>query len=372
MNVLRRNTSIQNSHAWPRIHGITIPPLIHHHSSLGKDMPRRLLTPNQPIDWYLDWDGTITIKDTLDTLVSIAAQKKPDVDVQTLWKHLGKAYYDDFSALHSEQMKHPPTTLEGEKKFLRVIEAAEIRSVDRVSDSGIFSGLVSADISQGAARALGSNEVQIRPGFSEFLSLISPNGSGETFQGDLAILSVNWSARFIEECLRAARLGPKLQKTRLSIRANELENLGLKVEPFRCAERDDSQINPGGKDGWSETPSTGRIVPGPGMHSRIVFSHDKLEVFSKPEASNTQDKPAPKVYIGDSWTDLECLLAADLGICIRDDPMTSTQQKLADSLQRLGVECRRLQDLLDSSEPETDECSVVWVQDFREVNAWLA
>ena len=71
------------------------------------------------------------------------------------------------------------------------------------------------------------------------------------------------------------------------------------------------------------------------------------------------------VYIGDSWTDFECLLAADLGICTHDDPPTSTQRKLMDSFQRVGVHCPHMQDL-----KEADDWGVVWAEDFTEILQW--
>ena len=79
-----------------------------------------------------------------------------------------------------------------------------------------------------------------------------------------------------------------------------------------------------------------------------------------------QETTAPKVYIGDSWTDIESLLAADLGICIRDDPMGSSQRKLAEALERLSIPCPRLRDWEQNDEP-----SVVWVSDFGEIMDWI-
>jgi len=72
------------------------------------------------------------------------------------------------------------------------------------------------------------------------------------------------------------------------------------------------------------------------------------------------------VYVGDSWTDIECLLAADLGICIRDSPMGSSQAKLAEALTRLGISCLRLKDYKDA-----DEWGVVWASDFAEICDWV-
>ena len=64
--------------------------------------------------------------------------------------------------------------------------------------------------------------------------------------------------------------------------------------------------------------------------------------------------------------DLECRLADDMGICIRDTPMTTSQQQLQGSLNRLGIHCPHVNDWDDC-----DEWAVAWAQDFREVETWM-
>lgn len=48
----------------------------------------------------------------------------------------------------------------------------------------------------------------------------------------------------------------------------------------------------------------------------------------------------PTIYIGDSPTDLACLLRADVGICVRDGTtMSAEQRELKRTLERIGVRC---------------------------------
>lgn len=284
-----------------------------------------------PIHWILDWDGTITRKDTLDTLVNISASNKPNFPTLDHWNRVSQAYLSDYA---DELEKHAPgkvlpTTLEGEKKLLKALKPVEQRSLDRVSESGIFAGLTGELLDKGASKAIASQRVELRQGFIDFLQDVQARIER---QGDaLNLLSVNWSRRFITASLHAASAGldPKI------VFANELQGID------------------------AGRPSNGHISPEHEM--KIISSDDKLRYM---EWLRTSSK-IPLVYIGDSWTDIECLLAADLGICIRDDPMGTSQKTLAEALQRLEISCPRLQ---DTSQP--DKWGVVWATDFAEIQKW--
>jgi hypothetical protein len=295
-----------------------------------------------PIHWILDWDGTITKRDTLDALVNIAAECKPDSPVNKNWKCVSQAYLTDYEktlSIYAPDGKLP-TTIEEESLLLANFEEVELRSINRVSESGIFAGLTTDDVDNGAAKAIESGAVELRKGCNDFLRLIEARMHNDVDRGEaLSILSVNWSKRFILSCLKATH-----------------EDFKMMVDSATCANELDG-IEQG-------IPTTGRIctnVP------RIISSGDKLTSLQllRDEVDEVwREKPLPVVYVGDSWTDVECLLAADLGICIRDDPVTSTQKKLADSMKRLGVPCPRLQDT-DKSD------GVVWVESFHEIQKWL-
>ncbi|KAF2134210.1 hypothetical protein P153DRAFT_280736 [Dothidotthia symphoricarpi CBS 119687] len=289
--------------------------------------------PNGPVHWILDWDGTITQKDTLDTLVNISASNKPDFPTLDHWNRVSQAYLSDYM---TELEKHAPggvlpTTVEDEKRLLKALKPVEQRSLDRVSASGIFEGLTGELLDEGAKKAVMSQQVELRWGFVDFLRDVQTR---ITRQGDvLNLLSVNWSRRFIASSLEAANvcLDPKI------IFANELEG----IEASRS--------------------SNGHISPEGDM--KIISSDDKLRYMERLRRTNSKSgKTIPIVYVGDSWTDIECLLAADLGICMRNEPVGSSQKKLTEALQRLGVRCPHIRDL-----GEADEWGVVWARDFTEI-----
>jgi hypothetical protein len=294
-----------------------------------------------PIHWVLDWDGTLTKRDTLDALVNIAANCKPETPVGEEWKCVSEAYIKDYEStikLHAPYGRLP-SSRSRESTLLAVLEEVEQRSIDRVSESGIFEALTTTDLDNGAADAIRSGHVQLREGCGDFLQLVGSRLQQQEGAADaVSILSVNWSRRFILECLRAIREDFANMLSN-SIYANELDGIqqGARANGRICAEHD----------------------------MRFISSRDKvahLELLR--ERTLRQGKPIPTVYVGDSWTDVESLLAADLGVCIRDDPMTSSQKKLADSLGRVGVPCARLRDMDGSA-------GVAWAEDFHELRRWM-
>jgi 2-hydroxy-3-keto-5-methylthiopentenyl-1-phosphate phosphatase len=300
-------------------------------------MSTKAIQNNQPIHWILDWDGTITKKDTLDSLVSIAATAKPTFPTREHWTSVSQAYIDDYSRTLKQLSPDGslPTTVVEEKRLLEKLREVEQRSLDRVSSSGIFAGLTGQAINTGAHQVIASHQVELRNGSSSFFQYIHSQGS------DPVILSVNWSRHFIRSCLSAA----SISLPRSCIHTNELD-----------------QIDSG-------NPSNGHIVSADPSGDVIISSGDKLRTLEQMRTSHfhaRSGETTPIVYVGDSWTDIECLLAADLGICIRDEPVGSSQRKLMEALERLGVECPRLRDWKNS-----DAKGIAWARDFCEIKDWV-
>jgi phosphoglycolate phosphatase-like HAD superfamily hydrolase len=285
-----------------------------------------------PVHWVLDWDGTITKKDTLDALVNIAATSKPDFPTHERWRHVVDAYISDYTSTLEKLVPNDnlPTTQQGEAKLLRDLKVVEQRSLDRVFDSTIFTGLTKDDLTAGAQRAVQSGEVSIRPGCVDLLRRLSTQATHNADK--LHILSVNWSRHFIWSCLKTA--GVELDSA--VILANELDGI------------DEGR------------QSTGQISPDGSL--QIISSDDKLRHLERIKKEDAM----PMVYVGDSWTDIECLLAADLGICIRDEPMGSGQKKLADAFKRLNIACPLLHNWEEAGEP-----GLTCASDFVEIGKWF-
>jgi 2-hydroxy-3-keto-5-methylthiopentenyl-1-phosphate phosphatase len=326
----------------------------------SKLMANSLLTPSRAtrLHWILDWDGTLTKRDTLDALVNIAQDFKPTSNVSDAWRRVTQAYISDYEETIKKLVPdgRMPQTLEAERKLLKQLEDVEWRSIKRLSASRIFEGLTADAVEAGAERAMGSGQVQLRTGVQDFLQLAqrlqNPDRTGaESVRID--VLSVNWSQRFIAGCLRAAAPNIKT-RTPTSVHAKDKETQGKNDGSTEiCIYSNELQgIERGGS-------STG-VVCADG-DAKIISSSVKLAYLESLRGS-----ALPVVYVGDSCTDLECIIAAELGICIRDNPMTSSQFKLKDALQRLGVECPHIRAL-----DVADQRSVVWAEDFTEIAQWM-
>ncbi|KAF2474651.1 uncharacterized protein BDR25DRAFT_301327 [Lindgomyces ingoldianus] len=330
----------------------------------------------------LDWDGTLTKNDTLNSLVEIAKNAKPDTFIPTTWNLICRAYLTDYEKALQEHATLPSNVFE-ERKLLKKIEAVEQASINRLNDSGIFKDITAEQLAVGAQRAFESRTVELREGANEFFRYIKERMDRQKDDIDIvSILSVNWSQRFIAGCLQAASSALEPQTpTRESMledeidrrygltRNSELQNILTNKAPKYMAESsapDFVRIYANELQGIEDgLPSTG-FIASEGDH-KIICSHDKVTYLHRlQKMSPCTMKPIPIVYVGDSWTDFECLLAADLGICIRDDPMTSSQRRLEDSLQRLGIACPYLKEY-----KEIDEWGIVWAHDFFEIKEWV-
>jgi hypothetical protein len=325
---------------------------VHRTSLLPKQSFARMSTqpPNRALHFVLDWDGTITKKDTLDALVTIAADAKPNFPTQERWTSVVDAYLSDYTSTLDKIAPHGklPTTLEDEKRLLQDLKPIEQRSLDRIFQSEIFKDLTREQLFDGANLAISNGSISLRPGAQHFIRSVRDSNPHA-----IHILSVNWSRTFIALCLESS--GAEIPSN--FIFANEL----------------------GGID--AGRPATGEIgEPG---DIKIISSGDKVRYLEKmrdarqaggvftPNGVKSVDvghsrKLGPLVYVGDSWTDIECLLAADVGICIRDEPMGSSQRKLAEALERLGVECTHLKNW-----GEDGNAQVVWARDFVEIREWV-
>lgn len=346
-------------------------------------MPDLFVDPARAIHWILDWDGTFTTRDTLDTLVNIAKEAKSDPTIPQKWEHVSNAYLSDFTAALEKQGKLPSTVL-GERNLLKSLEQVEKRSIERVSTSGIFRGLRARDIRLGARHACNKGAVQLRTGADDFLRWIASHRMiSQVHDLDLVdVLSVNWSQHFITECLDACQVdltsicNPTYKKSKQEkgkqygiTKDEELQELLAATDTEyvdRCKRPYTKTIYANElEDIDGDLGSTG-VICVTGDH-KIISSRDKLHYLQESRKVNPyMMKPIPIVYIGDSWTDFECLLAADLGICIRSDPITSSQKKLKNSLKRVGIRCPHIEQWKDA-----DDWYVMWALDFDEIKDWF-
>lgn len=148
---------------------------------------------------------------------------------------------------------------------------------------------------------------------------------------EVQILSINWSAKFIQECIQHARSsnqlrnGPNNERLFSAIRsikiiANEIDGL------------------------HDEIGATGSInFQGA---SAMTQSGDKLKALLNLSEHDSRAYGDGIIYVGDSVTDLECLLFARVGIVVQENPMGNGQGELAKCLERIGISVERLDALI--------------------------
>lgn len=232
----------------------------------------------------LDWDETITETDTMAIISRVTTEP-------TRWPEFVDAYMSDLQ-------KHQDTygevnSLSEFFEFLGSLSSVEICSVRRIESAGVFKGVTHDDLRETA------KTVAIRDGFPAFYERLGSNVSKE-------VLSVNWSQEFI---LYGLPVNCKPEEWKIT--ANSL----VFDDDARCTGAVSKD-----KDGGIRT------------------ALDKLR-YLQTRISETRKMEGLLVYVGDSNTDLPCLLEADLGIVF------GRNQSLMDNCEKYGITTLPFRDL---------------------------
>lgn len=317
----------------------------------------------RPIHLILDWDGTLTRKDTLALVGQIAYQfhqtNQNNPTSLPPWSDFSAAWMNDY--FHHASTYKPKTaartTLDQERHWLASLAPIESRSVRRVEASGIFKQLSTRHVDQTAQTVIKNGDLQLRGNWHVLIQrlLFSTNS-----QNRFSILSVNWSERFIRQSLLAAANALSVSNSAeelssyietMDIRANEITGLD-------SPQGSDGTLNRGTSAGIRTSADKLANMP-PSCRQRLD-GHDQTQIHDEYTV----------VYVGDSATDLEALLAADVGICMRDEPMGSSQRELAETLTRIGVRVVHVGD--DVAQHEAGQRVVYWASGFDQIAKALA
>lgn len=339
------------------------------------------------IHLLLDWDGTITAADTLHFVAGIGYKHHNREDLlsdaglrasqprTTLrpWRELVQAYTDDMEA-HGADYPIPTNsrkTVQEEVGYLASLAQVENRSVQRVEDTGLFKGVTREEVDNAAKDALQSGVLELNDGWDRLLQVAwgPSRGTGSEGNSDvkISVVSVNWSGRFIQSCLSQSALERfAAESNRITVYANELEGL----ESCGVAT---GQLTKNSNRGIRTAADKGRYMPNRCMHRFYAkFPGQGGGSFvnsSDAELLSEGNDNYLTVYVGDSTTDLLCLLAADVGICIVGPEGTSSVMKV---LQRIGVEVAPIaawRDALSKREQQTRP--LLTAKDFREIADWI-
>ncbi|KAG5986069.1 hypothetical protein E4U43_005688 [Claviceps pusilla] len=282
----------------------------------------------------VDFDGTITQSDTIAELVRSAMQhqhrQRPqtqtDHNLPSAWEHALQTYLAEYRAYHADY--HPPetrrTTPALEASFLAGLKPLEEASLARVSHSGLFVALSRHALHDMGAEAVSSGRVRLRSGWPDLLAEATRRGI------PLTVLSVHWSRSFIQGVLSHDLLpsGPPID-----VLANEIDDQG------------------------------GIVGPAGDEPSRLVTAGDKLAVLQRWTAAAEHEV----IYLGDSPTDLTCLLAAQTGIVLAAGEDGSSP--VLKTLRRIGIQVKHVGGIMAARAGSADgtEQVVFWARDMREV-----
>ena len=286
--------------------------------------------------WFLDWDGTIAIKSTLATDASIGYRKNIGQSLPP-WPHFTRAYVEDRQTIGEfrKPIKGQNPNLEQYLTWQRDLVTAERASIERIEKAGLFANVTEDDVIATAEKAVADGIVPLRRGLLSLFERLHSRGDS------LAVLSVNWSSVFIREVLRssAQKAHESGFLSSLCIHSNEID-FGTNGKLSRKFPEEDRGI-------WT--------------------AQDKARVMQRELGPKLRQRPS-SVYVGDESTDLACLLAADLGICIRDEPLSAEQKALKEALELLGIECSSLTDWEKASgEDGTGKKHLWWIRDFSQI-----
>ncbi|XXG99207.1 hypothetical protein Hte_005543 [Hypoxylon texense] len=258
---------------------------------------------------FLDFDGTITAKDTVGELANFALRVRAadGEDLQKAWDDVVAAYVGDHRAHVAAY--HPPSADRclpaQEIEFLRCMKRVETSSLDRIRGSRLFRGIGPAAFREAGRDLVANGTIALRPGFREFVRRRAAQG------WRVWVLSVNWSAAFIDGACGGL---PGVE-----VIANEVRDDGSVAGP--------AVLNP------SDGTTTAREP------RNLTNSCDKLDAMEAVRsAAGLAGKPS--VYFGDSTTDLECLLAVDRGFVMADREDSS----LLRTLRRIGEDVPHVRD----------------------------
>lgn len=341
----------------------------------------------RPFHLICDFDGTLTKKDTMSLVGQVAYQQharsnRKDPPTLPPWSRLVNAYMDDYTA---HQSAYSPKTEDRqailqEREWLYSLAPIENKSVRRVESSGLFKGVTSKDVAMTVREAIESGELQLRNGWFDLFRR-AKDGPGPqsgfksedptveignlTYASKVSILSVNWSEHFIRCTLseNIARQQPNPHAEHSDYWTSFAQNMYIlanEISGLHTPEGGDGSLTKKDSTGIRTSSDKLRQLP---ERCRRPFGATEME----PSETEIDDGGRDVVYIGDSTTDLECLLAADFGFCIRDEPMGSGQRELAETLQRLGVKVLHVSQQLGGRSEHSERWVVYWARDLQEI-----
>ncbi|KAL7274566.1 hypothetical protein RUND412_002539 [Rhizina undulata] len=223
----------------------------------------------------LDFDETLTVSDTITTLSTLAYTNRAS-PAPPPWSFFVQSYLTDL-ANHTATL--PPAaarnTIAQEAEYLRSLRPVEEASIERIERYGVFQGV------KIAALAGASAGVDTRDGWWRAVRAVARRG------GNVDVVSVNWSRDWVRNVLSHAA-------------GEDVAGIGIHSNDLITTEVDRERTCTGAFDRYFGSAGGG-----------VWTADDKLRIMKQLVAA---DEEGLRVYVGDSSTDLLCLLEADVGV----------------------------------------------------------
>ncbi|EMC91159.1 hypothetical protein BAUCODRAFT_316869 [Baudoinia panamericana UAMH 10762] len=329
----------------------------------------------RPIHLFLDWDGTLTVKDTMSLLAKLPEARdrrlermpgphpsRLTVNKQQVWKDFTEAYMNDYKNHKASCFPGSDCTGNEYSSWLNSLLPIEYASAQRVTNSGFFQAVRTEDLVAVVSSALETGELQLRKGWEAIFELYSRTHASTPPSSHVSIVSVNWSETLIRSSLDIASSRGKFTSQLMRARVQALTN------HITISTNEIHGLN-------SPDGSSGRLT------SNVRTSGEKLarmvEILRDAGRRSTRsaigDSPSPPlvVYVGDSATDYECLMRADVGIWVCDCPDVERNARFKATFHPLNV--ASITKLSPATCHGTENWAwCYWAPDLEAVAEWLA
>ncbi|KXT07978.1 hypothetical protein AC579_6917 [Pseudocercospora musae] len=249
----------------------------------------------RPTRLVLDYDGTLTVQDTMAVLGGLP--KRPKMS----WQEIVDAYMEDYATYNDTSYPWKNYDREEYSGWLAARKWVEQNSAQRVQDAAFFRRVTTDDVKQAVTKCLDNGQLELRRDWEELFALFLPSydaGDGTFLDSSIQILSGNWSETAIRQALfQSAQRGGGDHNEQLCHYINDMKIFANEIEGLA-----------------SPYGSSGRVVRP--LDVDIRTSREKLR-YLKEMAPSAGWKPFT-VYVGDSSTDFDALCAADLGVWLCD------------------------------------------------------
>ena len=248
-------------------------------------------------------------------------------------------------------------------EYLESYLQVERRSVERIEGGRYFAGLERGLMREWGRKVGGTREVELREGWWGVWEWLLMHWEKEKVRVDVkvGVISVNWSKEWIRGVLEGGWvLWRETYGGEVEVEEGVGEGLG-ELEIYA----NEFIVDP--KTGLT-TGEFSRRKDGRGLWT----AGDKVEIFDEVLAwwdaerdgnGKEEEGGTMTVYVGDSSTDLGCLLRADAGVVVGGN------KELGETLGRLGV---NVVEGMDGEEEEEGRGKRLYrVEDFWEVLRWL-